>query len=253
MQLMTKIRLFELLASGERDRAERFRLVHFAVAAEHPNLPRRGVGEAAAMQVAQEARLIDRHQRSETHRHCRELPEFGHQPGVRIGRQPLAADLLPEVEELLLRQPPFDEGARVDSRRAVALEIDEVAAVGFVGGMPEVHESGVIERRRRLEARDMAAELGGFLVGPHYDRGRVPAHEAADVLLERPVAGMARLGFGRDRVHIGGGGGERQFCALPPGGGDHGVENFVDPADPLESLHRIRARRATRRSRRSRM
>ena len=41
----------ELLAAGERDRAERFRLVHLAVAAEHPDLARLGVGKPAAVQI----------------------------------------------------------------------------------------------------------------------------------------------------------------------------------------------------------
>ena len=66
----------------------------------------------------------------------------------------------------------------------MALEIDEVAAVAVVGGAPEMHEAGVVERRRRLEAGDMAAEFGGFLVGAQHDRGRVPADVAADGLFE---------------------------------------------------------------------
>ena len=37
----------ELLAAGERDGAEAFRLVHLAVAAEHPDIAVLGVGEAA--------------------------------------------------------------------------------------------------------------------------------------------------------------------------------------------------------------
>ena len=76
----------ELLASGERDSAERFRLVHLAVAAEDPDLARRRVGEAPAMQIAQEPRLIDRHQGAQAHRNGRELPEVRHQPRMGIGR-----------------------------------------------------------------------------------------------------------------------------------------------------------------------
>ena len=90
--------IVELLAPGERDGAERFRLVHLAVAAEDPDLARRRVREAAAMQVAQEPGLIDRHQRAQTHRDGRELPELRHQPWMRIGGQPLAADLLAEID-----------------------------------------------------------------------------------------------------------------------------------------------------------
>ena len=38
LQLMTKIRLSSFSRDGERDRAERFRLVAFAVAEERPDL-----------------------------------------------------------------------------------------------------------------------------------------------------------------------------------------------------------------------
>ena len=230
----------EPLASGERDRAEQLRLVHLAVAAEHPDLARLRVGEAAAMQVAQEARLIDRHQRPEAHRNRGKLPEVGHQPGMRIGRQALAAHLLAEVQKLVFRQTPFEEGASVNARRAVALEIDEVAAVLVAGGVPEMHEAGVVERRRRLEARDMAAELRGFLVRLDHDRGGVPAHVAPDMLLERAVAGMDRLRLGGNGVDIGGVGGERQPRAFPPRGGDDGIEDVVDPAEALKSFDGIK-------------
>ena len=54
------------------------------------------------IEILEEARLIDRHQRPEAHRHGRKLPEIRHQPGMRIGRHPLAVDLLAEIEKLLL-------------------------------------------------------------------------------------------------------------------------------------------------------
>jgi len=109
----------------------------------------------------------------------------------------MAADFLAEMDELVLAQPPFEEGACVDARRTVALKIDEVAAVTVVGGAPEMHEAGVVKRRRRLEAGDVAAEFGRFLVGAQYDRRRVPADVAADGLLEPAVAGMRGLILGR--------------------------------------------------------
>ena len=71
------------------------------------------------------------------------------------------------------------------------------------------------------------------------DRGGVPAHVAADELLDLAVAGMGRLLFGRDGVDIGGVGGEGQLCALSPGGGDHRIEDFVDLANALERRDRI--------------
>ena len=53
----------QLLARGQADGAQRFGLVHLAVAAEHPHLALAGVGDATGVQVLQEARLVDRHQR----------------------------------------------------------------------------------------------------------------------------------------------------------------------------------------------
>ena len=231
--------IVELLAPGERDGAERFRLVHLTVAAEDPDLARRRIREAAAMQVAEKPGLIDRHQRAQTHRDGRELPELRHQPWMRIGGQPLAADLLAEIDQLLVAETTLHVGAGVNARRAVALEIDQVAAMLLVAGMPEMHEAGVVERRRRLEARNVAAKLRGLLVRLDDDRGGVPAHVAADELLDLAVAGMGRLLFGRDGVDIGGVGGEGQLRALSPGGGDHRIEDFVDLANALERCDRI--------------
>ena len=74
----------ELLAHRHGQRAHRFRLVHLAVAEESPDLAIRGRHDAAVLQVAHEARLKNRHHRAEAHGHRRELPEIGHQPGMRI-------------------------------------------------------------------------------------------------------------------------------------------------------------------------
>ena len=211
----------------------------------HQTLRPLGVGESAALQIAQEAGLIDRHQRPEAHRNRRELPEVGHQPGMRIGREPFAADLLPEIDELVLGQPPLEKRASVNAGRAVALEIDEVAAVLFVGGAPEMHEAGIVKRRRRLEARDMAAEFGGFFVGAQHDRGRVPADIATDRRFQLAIAGMRGLVVRVDRVDVGRVGGERQLRALAARRGDDGVEQRVDAFQSLERLDRSPARRAT--------
>jgi hypothetical protein len=164
--------------------------------------------EAAALQVLQEAGLVDRHDRAEPHRHGRELPEVRHQPGVRVRRQPLAVEapllveLLAEALELLVGQPALEVGARVDTRRGVALDEDEVAAVRVGGRVPEVVEADLVQRGRRLVARDVAAELRGLLVGLHDHRDRVPADRRADAVLELEVAGERRLELRRDRVDV---------------------------------------------------
>jgi hypothetical protein len=147
----------EFFTRGQRDGAEALGLVHLAVAHEGPDLAAVRLREVAVVQVAQEARLIDCHQGAEPHGDRGELPEVRHQPGMRIGGQALAVDLLAVAEELLLREAPFEEGAGVDAGRGMALHVDEVAAVLGVVPAPEMHEAGVVESGRRLEARDVAA------------------------------------------------------------------------------------------------
>ena len=207
----------ELLARGQADRAERLGLVHLAVAAEHPDLAVLGVGDAARMQVLQEARLVDRHQRAQAHRDGRELPELGHQLRVRVARDALAVDLLAEVQQLLLADAAFHEGAGVDAGRRVALDVEQVAAVVFALGVPEVVEAGAEHRRQRREARDVAAEVAavGRVQAVRLDdhRHRVPAHVGAQPLLDLDVAGRALFLVGRDRVDVGGVGRERHVDA----------------------------------------
>ena len=119
----------QLLPAGQRDRAERLRLVHLAVAEERPHVPVRGVGQAARVQVLEEPRLVDRHDRAQAHRHRGELPELRHQPRVRVRREPAARDLLAEAEQLLLGDPALEERPRVDAGGDVALHEQQVAAV----------------------------------------------------------------------------------------------------------------------------
>ena len=191
-----------MLAPGQRDRAHRLGLVHLAVAHEGPDLAARRVTDIAPRQVLHEARLVDGRQRAEAHRDCRELPEAGHQPGVRVGRQPATAYFLAEAQHLLLREAAFEKGARVDAGRRVALDEDQVAAVVGARGVPEVVEADLVERRRRLEAGDVAAQLGGLLVGPQHRRDGVPAHQRADRVLKVRVAGDRRFEFLGDRVDV---------------------------------------------------
>ncbi len=191
------------------------------------------------MQIAEKSGLIDRHQRPETHRDGRELPEVRHQPGMGIGREALAADFLAEVHQLLFAETALEESARVNAWRAVALEIDQVAAMHLIAGMPEMHKAGIVKGRRRLEARNVAAEFGCFLVRLDDDGGGVPTNIAADALLELSAAGMGRLRFGRNGVDVSGVGGERQLRALASSGCDNRVQDVVDLADSLEGFDGI--------------
>ena len=194
----------EPLARGQRDRAQRLRLVRLPVAEEDPYLRVRRLLEPAIDQVAHEARLVDPHQRSEAHRDGRELPEVLHQPGVGVRGQPAAfVELAAEIEQLLVAEPPLEVGAGVDARRGVALDVDQIAAARVVRAAEEVMEADLVERGRRGVGGDVAADALGAVVGLDDHRHRVPAHEALDALLEHAVARVGRLAAGRDRVHVG--------------------------------------------------
>src|SRR5262249_4812112 len=197
-----KDEIVEALPPGKRHGSERFWLVHFSVAHESPHLARCGIGDAAAVQIFEEARLIDRHQRAGPHGYGGGLPEFRHQPGMRKGREAAASRLLTEIQKLLLGEPALDEGPRVDARPGVALDIDEVAAVLIRRRAPEVTKADVIERGRRLEAGDMAAEFGGPLVRAQNDRNRVPATDRADSMLDIAVPVRTLLALRRNGVDV---------------------------------------------------
>ena len=193
----------ELLARRHPDGAERLRFVHLAVAAEHPHLAAFGVRDAARVQVLQVARHVDGLDRPEAHRHGRELPEVRHQLRVRVRRDALAVDVAPEVVQLILGEAAFHEGARVHARRAVSLEVDQVAAEVRGRRAPEVVEPDLHQRVDRRVAGDVAAEVALAAVGPHDHRHRVPADVRADALLDRGIPRKRLFLVRRDRVQVG--------------------------------------------------
>ena len=193
----------EPLAGGHVERAERLRLVGLAVAEEGPDPLLAGVLDAAGVQVAVEAGLVDGGQRAEAHRDGRELPEVGHQPRMRVAREPLAGHDLPaEVVELALAQPALEEGAGVDARRGVALEEDLVAHAGRVLAAEEVVEADFVEAGRALVGRQVAADAGVGVVGAQDHRHRVPADHAPDAQLHALVARERRLLLRADGVDV---------------------------------------------------
>jgi hypothetical protein len=172
-----------------------FHLVHFTVAAEHPDLAVFGVGNATGVQVLQEAGLVDGHQRAQAHRHRGELPELGHQFGVRVARQALAVHFLAEVEQLLFGQATFQVGAGIHAGRHVALDVQAVAAVVFALGVPEVVEAGAKQAGQRGKRTDVATQvttIGRVMaVGLDHHGHGVPAHVGAQALFDFQIAGRA--------------------------------------------------------------
>jgi hypothetical protein len=106
----------EVLAAGDTEGADRLDLVELAVAEERPDSAGAGVDELPVQQVPVDVRLVDGADRPQPHRHRRELPEVGEEPGVRVAGQAGLADLLPEAVEVLLVETAFDERPGVDAR-----------------------------------------------------------------------------------------------------------------------------------------
>jgi DNA-binding transcriptional LysR family regulator len=84
----------------------------------------------------------------------------------------------------------------------MSLEVDQVAAVVVGRCVPEVIEADVVQRRRRLEARDVTAELRRFLVRAQDDRNRVPANDRPDPMLDVAISGKRDLLLRRYRVLV---------------------------------------------------
>ncbi len=219
-----------------------------AVAHEGPDLALGGVRDPAALEVLHEAGLVDGHDRAEAHRHRGELPEVGHQPRVRVRREAVAVHLLAEVAHLLLVEAPLEVGAGVDAGRGVPLQVDQVAAVLGRAGVPEVVEADLEEGGRRLEAGDVAAELGRLLVGPQHQRGGVPADRRAQAPLDVLVEGDRLLVGPRDGVDVRRAVGDRHDRPEQPRLGDHlpqqragplGAVLAQDVVDRLEPLARL--------------
>ena len=163
-----------------------------------------GVPDAAVVQVVVEPRLVDGVQRAQAHRHGGELPEVGHQPRVRVGRQAAAgvAVLLAEAVELIGAEPALQEGAGVDPGGGMALDEHLVAAAGMRLASEEVVEADLVERRGRGVGRNVAAHADSrSLRAVHHD-GRVPSDPRPVATFDVLVAGEPRLQLGRDGVDV---------------------------------------------------
>ncbi len=221
----------ELLARGERNRAERFRLVRLAVSQVGPHPAAVGVLDAAIVHVAVEAGLVDRHDRGQAHRDGRIFPEVRHQPGMRVARQPLAArQFAAEVFQVRLFQPPFHEGPRIRTGRGVPLKIDAVARVIVAGAFEEMVETDFQQRGAGGEGGDMPADPFEVLVRPHDHRHGVPANDAFDAALDLAIARIGRLFVEGNRIDVRRVGGEGEidpFAMCPL------VEHAKQILDPL--------------------
>ena len=129
------------------------------------------------LQVFHEPRLIDRLDRPETHRYRRELPEFRHQPGVGIGRQAFAIDLLAKMLQLRFTEATLEKSSSIDTGRRVPLHKDQVSAIFSIGPTPEMVETDVIQCRSRGVTGNMATQFATDFVGANHHGQGVPAYQ----------------------------------------------------------------------------
>ena len=87
---------------------------------------------------------------------------------MRVRRQPpsTAADLAAEMVEVVGGETTFHEGAGVHAGSGVALEVDVVTGVSVVLAAEEVVEADLVQRRRRRERREVAADAVGVPCSP---------------------------------------------------------------------------------------
>ncbi len=228
----------ELFARGQRERGDGFGLVHFTVAENAPHLAVGAGHEGAVLQVAHEARLVDRVDGADTHRTRGELPEVGHQPRVGIGRQaPQAArggrDFLAEVRQVIFAQKAFQEGARVHAGRRVRLHVDDVAGIAVRPRPEEMVEADLEQVGGRCIAGDVAAQLAMRLVGAYHHRQRVPAVDAGNAFFDGQIAGEGRFLVGGNGVQVCGAGLAVGAQAERGGMTQHAVQHIAGTIGPV--------------------
>ena len=122
-----------------------------------------------------------------------------------------------KFSSLLRGETPFEKRARVDARRRVSLEVDDVAVVIVALALEEVIEPDFVERGGRRVGRDVTADAVLELVGLDDHRQRVPSDQALDAALDLAAARERRLIGGGNRVDVGRVGRERLRDAVAAG------------------------------------
>ena len=150
-----------------------------------------------------------------------ELPELRHEFGVGVARQAFAIHLLTEMQQLLFGQTAFQIGTGIHARGHVALDVEAVATVVFVFGMPEVVKARTKHVGQRRERADVATQIAPIFrvmtVGfDHHGHG-VPAHVGAQAFFNFDVAGAMRFLIGLDGIDVTRGGRERHVDAVLAG------------------------------------
>ena len=193
-----------MFARSERERAERFGFITFAVAEERPDATVRRVVEFAIQEIAVETRVVESRDRAETHGHRGEFPEVGHESRVGVAGKSAstAADFATEVVEVVGAETAFEKRTCINAGCRVSLEVDVVAGLAVVFPAEEVVEADLVQRRRTGESRKVSADAFGTRIRTNHHDGGVPADARTNTTLEVFVAREPRFLFARNRVDV---------------------------------------------------
>lgn len=133
-------------------------------------------------------------------------------------------NLAPEVVQVVLGKPPFEESPGIDARRRVRLEIDEIAGMRLGRRPEEVIETNLEQIGDRSIGSDVAAEFGMRLISPLHHHQRIPAVDRGEAHFQIEVAWIRRLRLDRNGVAIG----RRMARVEPPTRGAPRLDQAVD-------------------------
>src|SRR3954470_5649368 len=158
--------------------------------------------------------MVDRLDGTESHRHSRKFPEIRHEPRVRVGTQASSSlQLATKILQLLSWHAPFKKSSRVNARRRVSLEVNDISIAALGTGSQEVVERHFVQGCRRSVGRNVTANAFLQLVGADDHGQSVPADQALDAALHLLTSRKGRLLAGWNRVLVRSGGGERKIYA----------------------------------------
>ncbi len=112
-----KNQIVQFFAGSQRNSAQCFGLVGFAVAEKRPDFLPGRFAQTTIFKIMNKAGMINCGDRAEAHGDGRELPEVGHQPRMRIGRKPGGiVQFVTKVTKLINGQTAFQKGACINTR-----------------------------------------------------------------------------------------------------------------------------------------
>ena len=204
--------VIQAFTRGQGQRAHGLGLVHLAIAKHAPDFSALAVQQGTVGQVTHEARVVNRTDRAYAHGPGGELPEVGHQVRVWVAGEPArpcpfacgrGADFLAVMQQVVLAQAAFQIGPRINARRTVRLEEDQVAAVLRIARVKEMVEAGFKQIGGTGIAGNVATQFAIGLVGAHHHGQGVPAHEGGQAFFNGQVAGEGGLLVHWNGVDIG--------------------------------------------------